>query len=56
MIRDLDYIVGRYRVVTREVLNSAEMVVYNEELKSAIENGEIGCSYSYCITKDDVCS
>jgi len=26
----------------------------NEELKLAIENGEIGCSYSYCITEDGV--
>lgn len=54
MIRDLDHIVGRYRDVAKEVLNSAEMVAYNEELKLAIENGEIGCSYSYCVTEDGV--
>lgn len=54
MIRDLDHIVGRYRNVAREVLNSAKMVAYNEELKLAIENGEIGCSYSYHITEDDI--
>jgi hypothetical protein len=51
MIRDLDHIVGQYGDVAREVMNSAKMVAYNGELRLAIENGEIGCSYSYHITE-----
>jgi hypothetical protein len=46
--------VGRYRDVAKEVLNSAEIVVYNKKLKLSIKNSKISCSYNYCITKDSV--